>query len=392
MTTSAPGARGNSPIVTRSARLAVERALSNRFEPGSERAPWRGGVRVAVPPDDLPVPAMVHWILHDFLGGPDTGRGEKLLWEVHFRFDGRKCAMAFEKFGLRLYFDAEGLDQRSGTTFAKAAIGRLNKAVRVAEREVFRPFAEQQVRAGKVTIANQFHDLRSMYDHFRNEAENPPEPNDKDLGDGIIAPHWNRMVAIERLRFFNSVAMVNAYFSLLEHALVIVWPFVNYQPEVDDLEDFVGKRWSDKFRTVFDVSVPGKPKVFLDRLLSVADEYRNTYAHGGFDKRRGAFLIHFAGGAMPAVLNDIRERRRFDFFPIQEPSLNSITELFDAFDAWLHSGPAAFGMRYAAAGYDVPFDQDHLDEAHQAMGSNEEFDEWLANLGHRIDVMTNMDW
>jgi hypothetical protein len=389
-------AGGNGPVVTPRARLAVERALNNRFEPGSKQAAWpgvwQGGVKTTVQRDDLPVPPMVRWILHDFLGGPDTGRDEKLSWQVLFKFEGRKCAMAFQKFGLRLYFDATDLDEPSAVAFAKAAIGRLKKAVRVAEREVFRDFAEQQVRAGNVTITNQFHDLRSMYEHFRYEAENPPEPAEEDLGEGIFAPHWNRMAAIERLRFYNAVAMVNAYFSLLEHVLVIVWPFVNYQPGVDDLEDFVGKRWSDKFRTVFDVSVPGKPKTYLDRLLSVAEEYRNTYAHGGFDKHRGAFLSHFDGGAMPAVLNDIREHRRFDLFPIQEPSLSTIVGLLDEVDEWLLCGPAAFGMRYAAAGYDVPLNPEHLDAARRAMCSDEGFDEWLAHLGYQIDMMMNMDW
>ena len=95
---------------------------------------------------------------------------------------------------------------------------------------------------------------------------------------------------------------------------------------------------------------------------------------------------------MPAVLNDIRERRRFDFFPIQEPSLKTITDLFDEVDAWLQSGPAEFGMRYARAGYDVPLNPEQLDAVRQAMGSDEEVDEWLASLGYRIDVMTNMDW
>jgi hypothetical protein len=49
-------------------------------------------------------------------------------------------------------------------------------------------------------------------------------------------------------------------------------------------------------------------------------------------------------------------------------------------------------MRYASAGYDVPLDSGYLDAARQAMDSDEEFDEWLANLGYQIDVMTNMDW
>ena len=49
-------------------------------------------------------------------------------------------------------------------------------------------------------------------------------------------------------------------------------------------------------------------------------------------------------------------------------------------------------MRYAAAGYDVPLNPEHLDAARRAMCSDEGFDEWLAHLGYQIDMMMNMDW
>jgi hypothetical protein len=169
---------------------------------------------------------------------------------------------------------------------------------------------------------------------------------------------------------------------------------VNYTPGVDDLEDFVGKRWFDKFKTVFDVTKPESAKTLYDRLRVVAEEYRNTYSHGGFDKERGAFLVHFPRGAIPARLIDTLGRQQIELllFPISEPTLSDITALFDEVDNWLDTGPAEFGTQYITSGFDVPFDGGHIAAAQLAMVSQEDFERYLTRLSYEIDRMTNMDW
>jgi hypothetical protein len=388
------------PTVSDQARERIERAMAGRFAAGSREQPWpgawSGGAKLSVPPAELPVPGLARWLLHDFLGGPDLGHDEKIAWQVRFTFDGRQCALAFEKFGLRLYFSPDALDGEPALRgFADELLRRLKKAIRVAESEVFRSFAGQQMADGQVTVTNQYHQLRMMYEHFRAAAENPTLPvsaDDADDDTGIDFSGWNRAIAVDRMRFFNGVAMVNAYFSLLEHLIVLIWPFVNYQPGVDDLQRFVGDRWADKYKRLFDVNADRQAKTLYDRLRDAAEEYRNTYAHGAFDKMGGAFVIHFTGGAMPAVLSDIRDHRLLGFSPLPEPDLASITALFDEVDDWLSTEAAPFGVRYAQAGYDVPFNESHIDEARAAMTSDIDFDEWLTNLGYAIDNLSNMDW
>jgi len=391
-----PQEESGSPAVTEEARQRMKRTLGGQFTPGPADGrwpgPWGGGFRARVPSGRLLAPGLVAWLLRDFIGGANLGRGEKIAWEIRFEFRGRRCALAFQKFGLWLYLDPDGLDDGGAGAVVEEILAGIERAVRVAEQEVFRPYAEAQVRGGNVTISNQYHRLRGMYEHFRAVAEHPATPSAPPADEGSLTAGWNQMVHEKSLRFFNAVAMVNAYFSLLEHTLVLVWPFVNYTPGTDDLENFVGKRWSDKLKTVFDVTVPGTAKTLYDRLRDVAEEYRNTYSHGGFDKERGAFLIHFPRGAVPARLSDIRDRAQFEFFPVTEPKLSDITALFDEVDEWLSAGPAEFGMQYVTSGYDVPFNGEHIATARSAMDSQEDFDEYLARLGYEIDQMTNMDW
>ncbi len=384
------------PVVDRAARAKLDRVLGRRIAPGVDKGAWpgawSGGVAFSIAPEDLPVPRLVKWVLHDFVGAPDTGRDEKLAWQLRFRFDNRPSAIAHQKFGLRLYLDPTDLEEGGSAAVANEIVTMIRKATQVAATEVFRPFAEAQVRVGRVTVTNQYHRLRRMYEHFRAAAENPVVPEDDDLGEGVLAPQWNKMVRIEEQRFFNGVATVNAFFSLLEHTLVLVWPFVNYQPEKNDLEAFIGHRWTDKFKTVFDVAANGEAKRLYDELRDLAEEYRNTYSHGGFDKRRASFLVHLPGGPVPAKLSDVRERQLFEFFPIPERSLAIITDVFDRTEAWLRIGPAGYGMRYAVSGYDLPFNKRSVRDYREAMASNDTFEEYLWRTGEIIDRMTNMDW
>lgn len=384
------------PVVEGEARLKLDSVLRGRITPGPDSGAWpgawSGGMVVPIAAEDLPVPRLVKWVLHDFVGGPDTGQDEKLAWQIRCRFDGRPFALAHQKFGLRLYVDTAGLEEGGAVVLANQVIAIIRKATHVAATSIFRPFAEAQVMVGRVTVSNQYHRLRRMYEHFRAAAENPMASDDEDVGEGLIAPHWNRMVRVEEQRFFNGVAMVNAFFSLLEHTLVLVWPFVNYAPEQDDLESFVGDRWTDKFRAVFDIPSSPEAKRLYDELRDVAEEYRNTYAHGGFDKERGSFLVHAPGGPVPAKLSDIRERRLFEFFPIPEPRLAIITDLFDRTDTWLRAGPAGYGIKYVESGYDVPFNKNSVNDYRKAMASDDAFDQYLWRLGEMIDRMMNMDY
>lgn len=366
------------PTVSERARQNLARVLGGRFragrlDVGNWPGAWVGGYEVSVPYSELPVPRLVQWVLQDFLGGEDTGREEKLAWQILFYFDNRRCALASQKFGLRLYVDGADLDEVEVRVLAKDVVRRLSSAIKVAARDVYATYAETQVRAGNVTVANKFHMLRRMYEHFRSLAEDPPD-------------------RLHEQRFFNAVAMVNSYFSLLEHTLVLAWPFVRYRPGVDDLERFIGHRWTEKFRGVFAINQDRTAKRHYDKLRGVADEYRNTYSHGGFDKSRGSFLIHMPGGAIPANVSDIGGRDQLDLFPITEPGLGQVVSVFDSVDTWLRTGPARYGLRYAEAGLDVPFSNTSVRNYQDAMRSDEDFSEYLTGLSMAIDNMINMDW
>jgi hypothetical protein len=382
------------PTVDAEARRKLDRALRDRISIRETDGPWpgvwSGGACVPIPPEDLPVARLVRWVLADYLGAPDLGRDEKIAWQLRFRFDGRPCTMALQKFGLRLYLDPAGLEGHGVTTAVADIVATLQKATEVAVTSVLRRHTKSQEK--RVTVSNQYYRLRRMYDYFRELAENPILPFDESEEEGIVAPTLKRLVRTEELRFFNGVAMVNAYFSWLEHTLVLVWPFVKYQPDIHNLEQFVAYRWTEKFKAVFDIPTDSAAKRVYDQLRDLAEEYRNTYAHGGFGKERATLLVHMPNGPLPANLSDVRERQPLQFFPIPEPSLSAITDVLDDVDAWLRVGPAQYGMMYAESGLDLPFNRSSVTKYQEAMRSREEFDDFLMRTSEMVDRMSNMDW
>lgn len=135
----------------------------------------RPAVPVAVPPERLPVPHSVALVMSLVLGAHDLGRRDKLMWEYPFTYRGRPCSIALEKFGLRLYLGLEDSSLREDSTIADKTVeaelvSKISKATRCVENKVLSNIANEQGKAGRITIGNQASQLRQMYEYFRDRA------------------------------------------------------------------------------------------------------------------------------------------------------------------------------------------------------------------------------
>ena len=83
------------------------------------------------------------------------------------RFRGVPYLISHQKFGLRIH---PANPAETNPELEAALIDRLLHAVRITDGLV-KPFAEDQVRAGKVTISNQGVLYRGKYEFFRAKAE-----------------------------------------------------------------------------------------------------------------------------------------------------------------------------------------------------------------------------
>lgn len=342
------------------------------------------GHRIRVSPQTLPLAPLPYLVLLA-IGCKNLGRGEKLAWAVPFAFEGAYCELSSEKFGLRLFIDKEATgDASEVSAIAGRILSRLNKGQRLLDARVLRPLAMEELRAGRVILRNQYYQLRETYEYFREGAQLAY------AGKGR-ANRPNRIFALEAEAFHNTIAMVGAYFSLLEHLLVLVTPFLDSTLVGQDLLDLIGDKWSTKFRKTLGVDDP-IAKRFHDEFRRISEEYRNTFAHGGFDKSRATMGFRIPGvGWLPAMLSDIRDSPHFNFVPADQTDYGKICALFDEFDGWVESVAAVHGMIWVKAGLDVRFDEEFRADLLRSL-DDDTYMEFVESTSGLVDLHTNMDY
>lgn len=378
----------------------------------------RPAVRVAVPRERLPVPHSVALVMYLVLGAHDLGRRDKLMWEYPFTYRDRSCSIALEKSGLRLYLGLEDSSLREDSTIADKAveaelISKISKAARCVENKVLSNIADEQGKAGRITIGNQVGQLRQMYEYFRDRASDAyagrgplARKYEEQIQNAQSSPHASERIRAELVRvmlpleqrregLYTTVAMTYAYCSLLEHMLVLVLPATDFDPTVESVTEFIARRkLFDKYKSVFDITGDPVAKKFRVRLHDVIEKWRNPYAHGGFDKQRGTISFHVDGlGALPMLMSDVRTHPTFHLVPERESSFDEVCALFDELDAWLRAGPVKHGVQWAESGLDVPFNPEFLTEFRAASGAGDAaFERFLHRMDYMVDQVANIDW
>jgi hypothetical protein len=382
-------------------RLAL--ALKEFAAPDDQALQEARFLRIPIAPQLLPLPVVATLVLEQ-RGATYLPRGDKTAWEIAFRYTGINCTLALQKFGLRLYVDAEAVSEEDAESFASQLVGKLQKGVRLIETPVLRPLADKQLEHGNVTIANQIGWLRGTYEHFVDSAQaafaadvKVVKPKQSEGKGPLEATGVLDALAMEMNRStvgaYNTLAAVNAYFSLLEHKLVLVLPFVGFDPSGGALATFIGDRWGEKIKRVFDVGNDADASRNYNRLHDIAETYRNTYAHGGFDKEGAAVWVHLPDlGAVPARLSDVRDAPHFELFPVDEKDLGEITNAFAEVDEWLRTTKTRYGIRFAEAGLDVAYDEESRRQYAEAMADDDEFEQFIEATSRMQDDLANFDF
>lgn len=305
----------------------------------------------------------------------------------------------------------EGEESESLEGVAREICGKLSTVGRCIERRLLTSVAKAEVKAGRVTIQNQAGQLRAMYTFFRRLAEQAyagkgllmeDVKNASASGATSEAKELARRIQMTigspiargREGFYATIAMINSYFSLLEHLLVLSLPDTDFDPNCESITGFIGSKILEKYDRVFDVKSNPLAKKFRVRLHGAAEVWRNPYGHGAFDKSHGTLYFQVPGvGALPAILSDIRSHPTFHFTPEREHAFEESCNLFDEFDEWLRKGPVRHGVMWAEAGLAVSYDSSSLDRFRAAVSGGEDaFSHYLESESYAADQAANMEW
>ena len=132
---------------------------------------------------------------------------------------------------------------------------------------------------------------------------------------------------------------------------------------------------------------------YYNRLLEVKEKYRNTFAHGGFEKKGQSFYFHLPEvGAIPASMSGYKNSVHFNFFPIRESEFKDVCILFDEFDSLLESVALPQAWQFAKSGIDLILEESYLLEMLAAVNNPKEFDEWLRKTTEMVYRYVNVEY
>jgi hypothetical protein len=337
--------------------------------------------------DTFPVPRLLRFLFSSVLGFPEMSRLDKMHWCLVFRYRGHLCFLADGKFGLRFYH------AESAQIDLTEVYRRINSALRLVENELLAPAAQAALASGDIIVTNHFKGLDSRYPFFRKLAETRRRefrPRENTHQTQMISHLFRVNPAADAALAHYNYATIDAYFSRLEHFLVLAFAFGDFAPGKDDIRPFIGSDWGDKFRRVFPLS-DATSKVLYDRLHSLKESFRNPLTHGGFEKGGTSFSFqHPDAGRLPVVLSGISESPRFSLSIGTHATFETATALFDECDSWFQDVAASKAWTYAMSGLDLQFDAAEIQ--HLRSLSQDALAEWIEETHERIAVYRNADY
>jgi hypothetical protein len=329
--------------------------------------------------EDFSLPDLVFFAMTRLRGIKGFGRGEKIAWSVDACFRDVPFQIALRKRGFELYLP-EGTPEEVRTELVR----RLKKAGGIAA-SCLRDTGQQQIEAGNVTIDNRFLVFEGAYRFFRTEAETRFETAQTGFA-ALFDPK------VREAGYFAG-AMINAYFSRLEHALVLAMAFTSFDPTNGALRKFTASPWDAKFAAAFDLATDISAKRARDILGRVKKDHRNPISHGGFDKKGTAFHFHVSGIApVPAILSEYEVSIEKYVTDITRDQFQAVCGDLDECDRLLKATSLGFGLRYAEFGMSISFSAASREQYKRAAERPELFDEFLEASQTQADMHLNMDF
>lgn len=345
---------------------------------------------ISVSRKDFPVESILLFTLHKICGFRTIFRWDKMHWGVIFEYKGAVNLISSHKFGLRLYSeriaDVEAIQ--------KELINKLKKNIKFIEKNILNQYAENQVALNNFTIPNLFHKLSGQYYYFRDQSKKMFKKEiDNIFEDNDFSSMLNTFFAkrdLEQYAVYNSLAMIDSYFSRLEHILVLALPFLKNNKEYD-IKKFIGEFWSKKYSEVFDLNNQDSKRIH-DELNLIKEKYRNTFAHGGFEKKGQSFHFHLENyGVVPATMSDYKNSVHFNFTPLNESEFENICLFFDVVDNFFKENLEASWM-FCNSGLDLIMDDESLSRLLKKAEDLEVFRNWLDSENERLSNYINADY
>jgi tetratricopeptide (TPR) repeat protein len=328
------------------------------------------------------------------------GKWEKVAWEIPIKFKGVPFILTHRKFGFRIISNYKS---KKVNLLAIEAISNIHKAIQFAE-VLIEPEIRQQLQKGNVMLNNEYSNILNRYIFFRENAQNEYASIEEtkkqasvnfNSGHEITIKSYNELLKKINAGDYFMIGMLDTYYSLLEHTLVLLLPFLKDKKQSSlNLENFIAENWKNKYKIVFDLSKEKEALKLLERLNKIKEDYRNPLTHGYFQKNGNSFYVHMKNlGAIPITLTKSNKTLKYHFGSQGHYTFKEICNCFDDFDKFLiENAKTKFGMNYIKSGLSISFDVVSCKMYRSQMTSMKRFSKFINYMSDEQDNATNMDW
>ena len=343
--------------------------------------------------EQFPVPELLPFTLGIAKFKVVLDREEKVRWTVFGSFEGNPFCIERRKMGVVFEF-SQGIDQVK----QKRIFGQL-RSMLSAVRDDLKKLAMHQVHVGEVCIANRYYEFNDRYSFFRDKAsaaynnnEFVADPEDDDLNRAMKGLLHDPSVS--RSGFYFAVAMVDVFFSRLEHLLILHFAFLSRWSENGDLERFMTQPWKDRFKELVDIDRDEESRKTWAALIRLKETIRNPFAHGGNENDFSSIQIPLPWvGLVPASLNGFKESPRASgFFPIEQGDFEEICKLLDRVDELMQCETLKHSFKMIEGGLDAAFTVESQEHYEEAIGNPDQLDEFIDAWNQRWMDYVNYDY
>jgi len=194
--------------------------------------------------------------------------------------------------------------------------------------------------------------------------------------------------------FYHSVAMIDAYFSALEHRLNLLRAFTGVPLPTGGFKAFMSKTWNEKIVDLLGGNPSPEVLKTLRRMRDIKERIRNPFAHGGYENDKGALHVHIPSvGTVPGNITKFGKSVRFSFIPVGANDHKLSCAVFDEVDKLLSTDYLAGPYRLMDAGIDPSFDEESLQRYRNAIsGGDEALKRFIDHWNQMWERHTNMDY
>lgn len=363
----------------------------------------------------LSPPTYIVSLLMSGVAGFRRFAGEKSSWEVYARYKNVRFRIRDWK---RSTWSIDASEDTTETRkLALGLKGTIENAGKILE-DAIAPALQKKVQDKNFFLLNSYHMIRPIYEYFRVQVSSMLQEQEKGKPVSEVRSHaelkkndhmtaipdhgkptlvrdkhleesWNRIIKHMGALSHNTGAMVAFFFSYLELLFDILLAFDPRQTMT--FREFRNLTWSERFCTVLPVATDKKIAQIYQWLLEIKRGTRDVLLHGfGGDQ---ALLVPLSGfGLVPVLSEALSGSLHFSWpFPFSEDDARRAIEVFSAFDDWASKDRVAqYALLYAESGFEIPFEQERLDEIRQWMSSPEDFQEALREEAEMRDRLQDL--